>query len=324
MSAVAETVYQAGIESTPGTAVAATRKIYSVAPLPVEDENIEQVSQARDNYVANFDTLQTHRSASWANEEVFNFQEMAFWSECALEGGVSPTGAGPYTRVYDNMPSTDTLKSLTLEAADNVAAWEVPHLLIKDWEISGADGNGPKPVIFKANWMGAQKVATTITPALSDRDISGSYGLFRNVALYLDDTAGAIGTTEVAALMAFSIKCDHKLQANFPGNAGGIYTTTNREKRAVEITLDLLLNSTTLTEFNDHFVDGDPRFGQLNIQGSGNDDFKFNFAVKRWNKFEPSASGPTRRVVLMAQCAYDVTLGYDWQATLINDVASIS
>ena len=41
-------------------------------------------------------------------------------------------------------------------------------------------------------------------------------------------------------------------------------------------------------------------------------------------KFEPKASGPTRRVILMGQTAYNATLGYDWQMTLINDLASIS
>lgn len=323
MSATAETVYQMGLESTPGTAVAATRRVYLRGELPVEDDTTYQFTQSRDNYIANYDQAATHRMVTWKSEEELNFKEAAFDFETIMKGGVSPTGTDPYTRVYNGAASSDDLKAATLECSDNVVDWEVPYLLCKDWEISGADGNGPSAIMFKRNWIGQQKIATTLT-SLSDRDIAGSYALFKNTALYLDDSAGGIGGTEVAGLMAFTIKCDNKIQPNFPGNAGGVYTSHNREKRYLEITLDLLLNATTLTEFEDHFIDGDARFGQLDIAGAGDDDLKINFHTKRWHKFEPKASGPTRRVLLMCQTAYDPTLGYDWQATLINNIASIS
>lgn len=325
MSATAETVYQMGIESTPGTAVAATRKIYSVAEMPVEIDATEQVMQSRDNYIANYDTLQTHREVGWKNEEVLNFKEFAWWAEFLAKGGVSPTGTDPYTRVYNGASSSDDLKTGTLECADNIATWEVPYLINKDWEISGADGNGPKPVMLKMNWIGTKKVSTTLTGALSDRDLSGSYALFKNTALYLDDTAGNLGNTEVAsALMGFNVKCDNKVQVNYPGNTGGIYASHNRDNRYLEITLDLLLNATTLTEFNDHFADGDPRFGRLGIAGAGDDNLNIDFSIAKWSKFEPKSSGPTRRVILMGQTAYNPTLGYDWQMTLINNLAAIS
>ena len=323
MSSASETVFQAGIESTKGTAVAATRKLYCVAELPVEDDNVQTVQQARDNYMANFDAVQTHRLGKWKMEQPANYKDLMFWFQLMLKGGVAASGAGPYTWTFNGAAASDDLDAMTLEAGDDVVALEVPYTLCGSWELSGADGNGPGLVNLKGDFVGTKKVDTTLTGAISDVDMSGAYLLFKNAAVYLDDTAGGIGSTEVAALMAFSLKCDNKIQPNFPGNAGGIFTSHNRDKRFVEVQLDLLLNSATYTEFTDHYVGGDARFGQISITGIGNYDFSFNFHVARWHKFEPKASGPTRRVVLIGQTVYDPTLGYDWQTVVTNDEATL-
>lgn len=321
MSNAAETVFQIGIESTRGTAVAATRKLYCVADLPTEDDNIELVKQARDNYIANYDALQTKRQAAWTAEDVCSYDELHLWAQLFAKGGVSGSGAGPYIWTFNGAAASDDLSTATLEAGDNVAAVEVPFLTCTNWEISGQSG---KPVMGKYSFIGQKVVDTTLTGAISDRDLAGSYMLFKNAAVYLDDTAGGIGGTEITnALMAFSLKCDNKVTPNFTGNNSGLFSSINREERYVEVTLDLLLDATTYTEFTDHYVDGEARFGQINIPGSGNDDFTFNFHVKKWHKFEPKKDGSSRRIILMGQTAYDPTLGYDWQFVITNDESAL-
>lgn len=323
MSAVAETIFQAGLESAAGTAVAATRKLYGKAELPMEEDTIQTIQQSRDNYVANFDAVKTHTQAKWSYEEVLNFEEIVFWAQMFAKGSVTPTGAGPYVWTFNGVGSSDDLQVMTLEAADNVSQLQCPYGICKTWELAGSDGNGPKLVTFKTEYIFQKTDHMGSLTSLSERDITGHYGAFANTALYLDDAAGGIGTTEIPALMAFTIKCDNKVQPNFPGNQNGLYTSHNRDKRYVEIMVDLLLDATTYTEFTDHYKDGDARFGRIRVGGLGNDQLDFDFHVARWHKFEPKASGSTRRVVLMAQSYYDATLGYDWQLAIQNDVSAL-
>jgi hypothetical protein len=324
MSSAALTQFQAGIEATRGTAVAATRKLYCDAQLPVEDDNIEMVHQARNQFVANFDALQNHVSATWSLEEVFNFHEMAFWLQLAAKGGVTPTGIDPYIWTFNGMATSDDLATMTLEAADDEAALRAPFGVMTSWEIAGQDGNGPAPLMFNADFIFAGVDDNALTGAIADRDISGHYGLFRNTALYLDAVAGSIGTTEVAAsLMSFAIRVDNQVQANYPGNTGGRYTSINRDKRHCEVELNLLLNATAYAEFTSAYKNGTARFGRIRNVGAGDDQFDIDFHAARWHKWEPTVNGPTRRVTLLAQTVYDPTLGFDWQIALRNNLAAL-
>lgn len=325
MSNVAETYFQAAIESTAGTGLAATRKLYPKADIPVEERLTEYIQQSRQSYIANHEAVETHVIANWKTEEVMNFEETIWYGLLAWKGGVTASGVGPYTWTYNGAATSDDLDTATIEAADNVAAVEMNYGMIKSWEITGADGNGPKPVMFKADWLGSKVVDTTMTAAISDRDIKGSYMLFKNTQVYLDATAGGIGTTEISnALMSFSLKCDNKIQPDYPGGNSGIFTGHSRDRRFVEITIELLLDATTYTQFTSIYKNGTARFLQLKNTGASNDLWTFNAHVRRWHKAEWKQSGPSRRIVLMAQSVEDPTLGYDWQTVFTNDISALT
>lgn len=217
MSEASLTRFQAGIESTPGTAVAATRIIYVKEPsMPFEEDNTVQFGQSRPNFIANYDTAQTHRSAKWSSTIDVSFDDIHFWLQMAAKGGVTPTGTGPYTWTFNGAGSTDDLNTMTLEAADDVMAVEVPYMLCTDWEISGSDGNGPGIIEAKMSWLGQKMEPATLTSALSDRDLAGTYALFKNANLYLDASAGNIGTTAAGNMMAFTFKVNNNIQPNYP------------------------------------------------------------------------------------------------------------
>ena len=327
MSAIAETYWQGGIESTRGTPVAATRKLYARAPIPKEERPKEYVNQARQSYVSSYDVVETHRHVPDIvfDFPAFSFDDAPWWYLLAAKGGVTPTGAGPYTWTFDGMATSDDLDSASLEVADGVGAFRIPFAMCKSWELSGKLGSGPSPLGAKFNLMG-QKLehGHTMTPALSDRDLVGSYMAMKNSQIYIDTAAGSIGSGEIAAsLEEISIKADNKLQARFTGSAsGGDYSYVNREERFVEFSAILRMNATTYGYFNSVFQANALRYLQFKNTGAGNDLLTFNIATKL-ETFEFPEDGPTRRVAIMGRSLYDATLGYDWRLTVQNDIASV-
>lgn len=324
MSSVARTAYQVGVQGAIGSPVAATRKLYGKTAFPNEDDNTEPVTQSRPNYQAVHDVNQTHRSATWKYEEELNFEEMPFWMQVMLQGSIAPSGSGPYTWAADS-EDTATEDILTLEAANEVADVQMPDGICTKWEISGGDANGPKPILTKLEFIGSKvdDMAGGITSGIADRDLATHYGLFRNTSFYLDDAAGNIGNTAIAALASFSLKCDKKVQPNYPGGQSGLYTSFNKEKSYVEVMVELIMNATAYAEFSDKYANGTARFGRIHTDGAGNDGWFFDFHAARWHKMEFKPSGATWRVALMCQAAYDTTLGYAWQMRTVNGISSL-
>jgi hypothetical protein len=325
MSNVALTYWQGGLETTPGTPVAATKKLYEIGPIPEEEREKEYIKQSRQNFLANFDVVETNALVKWKMKmPTLSYDDIAWWNEMALKGGVSPTGSGPYTRVYNGTAASNDLKAATLEVSDGVGAFQIPYALVNKWEFKGKGGNKGAGVISADFDLIAQKVTPghTMTGALSDRDIRATYAPFVETAFYLNDTAGAIGTTEIGTLMEFSIKADNKYETIFFGNDSGYYAAHRRDERFVEFMVKLLFDSTSYSEFQNKFRANSGRFCQLKMTKSANYSFTWNFYTK-WDKFEWPQDGPTRAVSLVGRSVYDATLGYDWQATLVNQVAAV-
>lgn len=327
MSAIAETYWQAGIESTRGTPVAATRKLYAKAAIPTEERPKEFIGQARQSYVAHYDAVETHRHVPDIPFEfpALSFDDAIWWLLLAAKGGVAPTGAGPYVWTSNGMATSDDLDSATLEVADGVSAFQIPFAMCKSWELSGKLGSGPSPISGKFNLM-AQKLTAghTMTAAIADRNLVGSYMAMKNTQVFLDTAAGSIGGTEIAtALEEISIKMDNKLEPRWTGSAaGGDYSYVNREERYLEVSAVLRMNATTYGYFTSVFQANALRYLQIKNTGAGNDLLTINLATKL-ETFEFPEDGTTRRVGIMGRSLYDPTLGYDWQIAVQNDIASL-
>lgn len=325
MSNTAETYFQAGIEATHGTPVAADRKIYALGSIPREGRQKEYVDQSRASYEQHYDAIETHSLVeSWSLElPAVSFDDLPWWLQLAVKGGVTPTGAGPYTWTFNNASGSEDLDSATFEAADNVGAFQLPYAMVRSWEMTGEGGSGPSPVGMTFDLM-AQKLTAghTMTAALSERDLRGSYMAFKNTELFIDDTAGGIGGTELdAALESFTLSQDNRLTPRFLGGGNGYYEAHGREKSYLEFVAVLLFNSDTYSEFQTNFQGNVGRYVQLKNTG-GNDVMTVNLYTKL-ETFEFDDDGPTRRVALMGRSLYDPTLGYGWQIEIDNDIASI-
>lgn len=325
MSNIATTYWQAGIESTKGTPVAATRKLYALSPIPNEERPKEHIMQSRNSWNEFYDAVETH---AWVPSIPFehpalNFNTLPWWLKLAAEGGVSGSGGGPYVYTFDS-EGTD-LNAATLEADDETGTFQIPYAMCQSWEIAGKGGGGPTPVTGKFDLMGQKLTAGhTMTGALSELDLRGHYMAFKNTQLFMDTSAGGIGGTEVeASLEEFTIKVDNKLDARFTGGNSGYYSKVNREHRHLEFTAILLFNATTYAEYSTYFQANAGRFVQLLNSGSGTDEFALNLYTK-FETFEWPEDAGTRRVALMGRSIYDPTLGYAWQMAVTNGVATMA
>ncbi|MCL4867753.1 MAG: hypothetical protein KJ063_02195 [Anaerolineae bacterium] len=324
MSNVATTFWQAGLQAAIGTPVAATRKIYEAGPIPAEKRVKELILQSRTSFAKNYDAAETHVQVDkFQIKGVLNYSDLAWWGETFLKGGVTPTGAGPYTRVYNGMATSDDLKPVTFEVADNVGAFRISDGLVSKWKIQGKGGSKPTLVEMSLDWLASRVTpGHTMTPALTDRDLRGTYAAFKQVQFYLDDAAGGIGTTEIGTLMEFSIEGDNGQAPLYFGGDAGHYGAARRGERDVVFMVTLLFDATTYSEFSGKYQVNANRFGQLKFTGPSPLALTWNFCTK-FETYEWPEDGPTRKVSLMGHSIYDPTLGYDWQATLINDVAAI-
>lgn len=329
MSNLAETRIQAGIETTPGTAVAADRIIYALAPVPEEVPGVEHVPQSRASYEQFYDMVETHRSIEgWTHEfEAVPFDDLVWWLQLAAKGGVTGVdqgaGSGPYLWTFDHTSGVDDRDTATFEIADNVGAFQIPYGICASWEIAGEGGTGPSPVTASFELLGQKVIpAHTMTAALSDRDLRGNYMLFKNTQLFLDDTAAAIGGTEIPSLEAFSISMDNQLAPRFLGGDSGYYETHRFNKTFLEFSATFLFDADTYAEFQDKFQAGSSRYIQLKNTGSGNDLLTLDLHTKI-NTFEWPEDDGARQVAIMGQSIYDPTLGYGWQLAVQNDVQTL-
>lgn len=325
MSHKALTYWQGGLEATAGTAVAATRRLYEIGEIPEESREKEYVPQSRQNFIENFEAVETSARTEFTLEApVLSYKDLAWWAELFLKGGVTPTGAGPYVRVYNGAGTTDDLKTATFEVSDGVGAFQIPYAFGDSFEIKGKNGSKPGPVEAKWDLIG-QKVTPghTMTAALAERDLTGTYMVAQHAQFYLDDAAGGIGGTEIGTLMEFSIKMKNNTDPIFFGGDSLAYGAKRREERYLEVMVKLMFDATAYTEFTNKFRANASRFCQLKIANGANNIAAWNLHTK-FDKFTWPEDGPTRQVSLLGRSIYDPTLGYDWQLTLTNQLALVS
>ena len=191
---------QAGKETTPGTAVAATAKWMGMSLAGnLKDREIVQPSDERGSLAA------AHRSYSpaylWEDKlsgEV-TFEDLILLLSMAVKGGVSPTTVDTSAKLWTFAPSLTSANNpdtFTIEFGDDTQAYEAEYCFAKSLEISATVGEALK---FSADLVGRQLSPTTFTTGLADRSVESA--LAAKTKLYIDDAGGTIGTTQQEAML---------------------------------------------------------------------------------------------------------------------------
>lgn len=196
---------QIGVESTPGTPVAANKLLPSMSlTLSPEIDNKEYRAQgwkmSTANKIIHFDGAATLAGP-------LNYTEIVYLLNTIVTGVIATPSGGTNSRTHTFSPTatgTDAFKTLTIQEGDATAAVQMAYSLLTDFELrandDGADVTG--------SLIGYAPTNTTLTGAPST--IAQMPIGPREIDVYIDPTFGALGTTKVSDALAFSFALGNK------------------------------------------------------------------------------------------------------------------
>lgn len=205
---------QAGLETTRGTNVTATRKVYAqITP---------SVTRPLSPFRNTTGTFQGRRRPSYARTRVTlsamdeaTYQDLPWWAALMLKGGVSGVTDGgtppAYTYTFNPTITSDDLKSATFEIGDTDNPYEIAQVMCDSWTLRMDSDNDAEPSwMLDLNLLGRDYETTTFTASLSDRSTDPI--LARGTKLYIDDAGGTIGATQkTGTLISCSITGNNAL-----------------------------------------------------------------------------------------------------------------
>lgn len=269
------TKYQAGIESTRGTAVAATR-IIGADPKAIPTDRVwEPVRLAKGQRVDRThkrnDELLVRDTLTFSNGY---FQVLPMLFQCCLDGAITPAevNVGQSDYKWDITPSLTAANepdTLTIEMGDNVQAYEVEYAMFNRLVFSaelGQDG-AASPVKIEADYFGRQVTPTTFTASQALH--TGLEFMNAKLArLYMDAAFADVGDTEQTALLrGFSLEILAGNHPKFMGSANKYFDTYGEGDLAVMLTLTLE-GSSGADAIYDLFRAGTEKAIRLDILGS--------------------------------------------------------
>lgn len=317
-------VFQIGKETTPGTGVAATRKLYATT----DDSRLTRERTPRPRRFST-STRDNVRAFTLGPIEGSGMVKMPLSSAEILEfllmgvaGGVTPTGAG-VAKLWTFTPG-DSLDSATLEWYDGARGWESTGTYTNKWKISGSvtDENMFEAELFN---LGVEK--ETVTPSLPDRLPNYIEGW--ETKLFVDAFGATPGTTQVpGTLINWEVEFDNQMTRKYfaenSQNAGKIPIGELEVKAKLTFEAD---TSAANTEF-DNWDGATKRIVRLdfgnNVLIDGSDyEFVTVDIPGAWDAFDLGGSDEgTRTYELGLQYVYDPTNAFGLQVRAQSDRAT--
>lgn len=273
---------QLGRESTAGTAVAAT-SIWRGPATDIADESKHEFAEEDVGILLPTDREYVpQKAAKLAMPETeLTFEQILHILEAGIKVA-TPTGTGPYVYTYTFPTSTtpNTIKTYTLETGNAVGGDvnEMEYSFVDEFSLSGAAGEAWK---MSANWVGRQKSTSTFTGALSM--VTVEEALFSKTSLYIDATAGTVGTTAkngVLTAAGIQVKTGVVPVWTADGNLYFYKHKFTRPEVTWNYTLELESDSGIVAAERAAWVAKTLRLIQLKIVGASTSEIKINLAGK--------------------------------------------
>lgn len=313
---------QAGLESTRGTAVAATRRVYGERGNAWFDPTVskEFLAESMTSYISNYRHVVTGVTAKLGIPGYVTASDLAWWGQLFWKGGVAGvlSATTVYTYTFTPTVASDDLKTATFEAQSDTQGYQFPFCLGEKLEISWVAG---KAVQFSADLLAQQYVAQAVTGAIGDRTVlNGMAGTTAQV--FIDNAGGTIGTTPAANVLGGKLTWTNNWMPITHNKGNLYYDDAVRETRSLAIELDIHFNTTTeqaalLSDaerlIRVQFVGPVIAGSAGNITESVKADF---YGFHTDTTF--SASKAIRVVKIMGESQYDTTAGFDWAVAVAN------
>lgn len=298
---------QLGREETAGTAVAAT-SIWRGPATDIVDESTHQFAEEDVGILVPTD--REYISKLYATlampETEATFEQILHVLEAGIQAATPAGTQAPYTYTYafPLAATLNTIKTYTLETGNVVGgdANEMQYAFVTDFSLSGAAGEAWK---LAANWAGRQKSTTTLTGALSLT--AQEEMLFNKTTLYIDASAGTVGTTAKAGVLtAASVEVTTGIVPVWTAD-GALYFYSHKFTRptvAYSLTLELESTSGVAAAERAAWVAKTLRLIQLKIVGATTSEMKINIAGKHLSFGEYNNSDGNTVIEISGEAKY--------------------
>ncbi len=326
--------YQVGLEGTPLTQTAATRRMpwsytptvdphwtFTTADTGTLDQAISPYRMAEDDTGA-------------VTGQLF-YNDIPALMCASIKGGVTPSTVGGTGKSWAWAPSSttqDVFDTLTGEVFDDVTGddWAFPGSIFTDWTLTYPQDLGP--VQLAGTVRAAKSVyPATHTPGLTT-DLAPTPVYMADTGLYINDTAGAIGTTQISdtlydASVTYTGNIDVKRFAN--GNSVRFNVINyGRGERVIGYTINVTKDAAAVAEAV-KWIGASPterflelRTSSLAFAGSGQP-YSLSIRIpgfwisRAWTEINSNTG-----FSLTGHQVYDATLTYPFRVACINTEAT--
>ena len=256
-----------------------------------------------------------------------SYEDLAWWLQLALKGGVTGvlSNVAAYTYTFVPSPSTDDLKSATFEWGDETQAFQMNYGMVNSFEISGTtDSNWS----FSAEIIGTDMAATTFTGSLADRSVE-------DISTYLTKLAigatGAVPATYMTGrFIGFKLSIKNALSRKY--FADGVAPTLGgmgRGKREIMLEVTMEGNGATVAE-RAVWEAGTKRVARITATGSAisgaspaTNKTADIIVAGKWDAFSVGARDTNTIFVGQLVAEYDTVLGYELSAAVTNGLITL-
>lgn len=319
MSDIALRKWQIGLESTYGTAVAATRPWYGQGAIkPVSPEPTMR-NEDRGSYDAFHRASQPVLHYDWEFSGGLDLDDVVEQLKLAVNSTTTPSGAGPY--VWAFTPGNN-LASMTAEWDASGKVWELDGCQADTFKLSGR-ANG-EDVELEMSGPGRARADSSLT-SLSDHTTNVVQGW--ELKLYIDGLGDTPGTTEVAGtIISWEVEVVNALTRRHKGDNTRYINALTRGRRMISGNILLCLNSSALTEITNQEAVTE-RLLRLEIGNntiiSGADKYYMYIDIPCVLKtHEIGEDGEESTVSLEFSSIYDVTNAFAYRFTVQNNRSS--
>lgn len=223
-------VVQVGVESTPGTAVAANKVLPSMSmTITPRMRSAEVIAQG---FKAPTDLQLLGGYSDIALTGPLNYTEIIYPLNMLATGVITTPGGGTASRQHTFSPSaqgTDPFKTLTVQEGDSTAATQAAGTFLKDFGFTVADGG----VNITGALNGRYPTAVSLTG--SPTSVAQLTASPREIDIFLDPTFGAIGTTKLTDGLSLNYGLTDKQAMKFVLNTSFASYSESIEVRPTQI-----------------------------------------------------------------------------------------
>lgn len=327
--------FQRGIETTSGTAVAATGVQPILDGWLVERVEREFPDETRNSFINAYRNFALKNYVEVSGVRIApTFTTLAymgsmFWKGLASGAPRKPAGSlsavTVYTYTHTPTATSDDLNTMTGELGDDVQNFQVPYMLGNRIELAWG---ATSPLVCTMDFLGQRAVAAARTAALTSPEDEDIIGPLATVTI---DTS-TIGSTAVTTAVELKVAWDNQWSQEFVLD-GNLYPRGAHRGGKKIVTCEATLLFSSATEYTSIFQNsgiGTPR--KIRISTDGSVIAGSTGSVKRnlqadvycvWQTAEFDTIGGQRAVKFAGMAQYDSSATWDQQVVIKNALSTI-